>query len=310
MRSVLLAALIISLVPAASVSEPVRFEDPLVSEGVPFSIYYPDGYGRMARRVEKIIVDEVPVLAGQLGLGSIDSMELYIAPGRDEYLQLYSGTIPEWSEACSNPARMSICVNADAVLKSSRPLRIVIKHELSHLLMAQRVKGTPIPRWFMEGVAMIQSEEWSISDQWEFLMAIWEKDCPLLENLDDRFPPGNERTAYMVSYFAVRELLSVRENDLVTVTAFTRDLRNFRRGFFLTFGETPVEFSARVDVIIRDKYRNVLFLAASAPFWSAMVLLFLAAYLLKRHRSRRKLREWEEEEKDLIYENGVEPQAK
>ena len=153
---------------------------------------------------------------------------------------------------------------------------------------------------------MVQSREWTLSDQWNFLLAVWQKNCPFLEDLNYSFPSGNRKIAYMLSYFAVRELLSERRDDLITLTAFTRDLGKFRRAFFLTFGETVEDFSIRIDVIIKDKYRNVLFLAASAPFWSAMVMLFIAAYLFKRHRTRKKLREWEEREGELMAENGFE----
>ncbi|MBD3178734.1 MAG: hypothetical protein GF417_03565 [Candidatus Latescibacteria bacterium] len=304
MRAPAVAITFILLLAAVSTALP---EERVTAAGGYVTIYHRDRYREMALRVADLIDESAALMANQLGISRIDSIDLYIAPGREEYNRLYPGSIPEWSEACSHPSDMTICINADAVLKSQRPLRIVLRHELSHILLAQRVEGARCPRWFMEGVAMIQSREWSLTDQWEFLLAVWQKDCPYLDDLTGSFPPGNRRAAYMMSYFAVRELLSEREEDLMTLTAFTRDLGDFNRAFFLTFGETPQDFSARIDVLIKDKYRNILFLAASTPFWSFMVLLFLAAYLLKRRRSLGKLREWEEEEKEAFGENGIDP---
>jgi len=300
---ILIIALSLFFPSGADCSKAMTEESATAADGY-VTLNYPPRYRRMALRTAEIIDESVREMTGQFGMSGIDSIELYIAPGRDEYLDLYPGVIPEWSEACSNITDMTLCINADAVLKSARPLRIVVRHELSHLLLAQRVEGAGCPLWFQEGVAMVQSREWTLGDQWEFLLAVWQKDCPFLEDLSYSFPSGNRKTAYMLSYFAVRELLSEREDDLITLTAFTRDLGDFSRAFFLTFGETVQDFSLRIDVIIKDKYRNVLFLAASAPFWSAMVLLFIAAYFLKKRRTRRKLREWEEQEQDLIAENG------
>ncbi|MFO7914937.1 MAG: hypothetical protein R6U43_04505 [Candidatus Krumholzibacteriales bacterium] len=304
MRFLILAAAFSLFFPSGAYGSKSIPENRTTAGGGYVTLYYPSRYRRLALRTREIINESVREIAGQFGMSGIDSIDLYIAPGRDEYLELYPGVIPEWSEACGNISEMTLCINADAVLKSARPLRIVVRHELSHLLLAQRMEGAGCPLWFQEGVAMVQSREWTLGDQWQFLLAVWQKDCPFLEDLSYAFPSGNRKLAYMLSYFAVRELFSEREGDLITLTAFTRDLGDFRRAFFLTFGETVEDFSIRIDVIIKDKYRNVIFLAASAPFWSAIVLLFIAAYLFKRRRSRRKLREWEEQERDLTGENG------
>jgi len=270
-----------------------------------FTVHYRSRYARMAERIAGIVDETSGGIASELGLDSLDSFEIYVAPGRKEYMAFVGGRVPEWSEACADSRRGRICVNAEAVLKSPRPLKIVIKHELSHLFTAQRVNGTRCPRWFLEGVAMRQSGEWGFSDQWWLLLSLWRRDVPGLRDLEAGFPRwgGDAKLAYGISYIAVSELLAQRPSDLATLTAFTRDTGDFGEAFYLTFAKSQADFAEEFQVILKNKYRKKGILLAASPFWAAAGLFFLGIYILKMRRSRKKIERWEEE--DSI--SGIEP---
>jgi hypothetical protein len=140
------------------------------------------------------------------------------------------------------------------------------------------------------------------------MLAVWKKDIPDLEDLRGRFPDSGREAAvaYRLSYIAVNELFAERPEDLMTLTAFTRDLGDFNKAFLLTFGEYPMDFADEFQDILSDKYKTHFILAASAPFWTGMVILFLIAYSLKRHKARRKIKQWEEEERGVKRQRELE----
>ncbi|HMA76522.1 MAG TPA: hypothetical protein VKO43_04385 [Candidatus Krumholzibacteriaceae bacterium] len=272
--------------------------DSLASRNEPFIVFYPRKYDRMAKRIRMILDNSSERISSELGIGKIDTIRVYIAGNKEDYRALHGETAPEWSEACSDLRNMRLCIDMEAVLREQRPVRTVITHELSHLLFAQRVRGTRCPTWFLEGLAMRQSGEWGFSDHWHFMVSVWKKNLPDLEDLRGRFPKYGEDAAmaYRISYIAVKELFSERPEDLMTLTAFTRDLGDFKRAFILTFGKSPLDFAAEFHATLGDKYRKGYILAVSAPFWAGMVILFLIAYSIKRYRARAKIRRWEVEE--------------
>jgi hypothetical protein len=193
---------------------------------------------------------------------------------------------------------MIMGIDASRILLSNRPLQTVIRHELSHLFLAQRTGRAWCPTWFVEGIAMRQSREWTLLDQWRLAVDVAKDDIPRLEDLQGRFPRSADMaaTAYRISYAAVEELTGGEERDLVTFTAFLRDTGDFERAFELTYGETTPEFSGRFEAVMRSRYRTASMLLNISPYGLTLSLLFLAAYLIKRNRSRRRVQEWEREE--------------
>lgn len=301
-RLIILAVLCVASIHSADAAQPRSVDlegyPAFRSGGGPFIIRYEPRFDRMADRIDRMLTACWMELAREMGLERIDTVDVYITGDEEVYRSLHGGLIPEWGAAYCNSARREIGLNADAVLKSPRPLSIVIRHELSHMLLSDRVNGAPVPRWFAEGLAMRQADEWTFGHQWGLVTAIWAKRLPYLEDFDGPLPRGASEAhlAYGISFLAVEELLRERSEDLVTLTAYVRDLGDFDRAFTLTFGEAPGEFSTRLHTQLLDRYGTAAVLLRSAPYWGGMTLLFLFAFLIKRNRGRRKLREWESAE--------------
>jgi hypothetical protein len=265
------------------------------SAEAPFVFVYPPRLSKMADTVEDILTDSFEEIARAVGLERLDTVTVYIAGDDKTYRRLHGGLVPEWGIAYSRRSGREIGIDAGAVLRTPRPLEIVVRHELSHIVFTERIEGAPCPTWFIEGLAMLQSREWGFDDQWGLISSVWKKRLPSIEDLEGRFPRGNEDAtlAYRVSYYAVDELLRRRPEDLVTLTSFIRDLGDFDQAFLLTFGESPLEYSARLHVHIVNKYATAAVLMRSMPYWGVLSVFVILAYLLKRMRARRKLEEWE-----------------
>jgi len=268
--------------------------------GSPFVIHYPSSHSRMAETVEELLVSSGAEIASEIGLERIDTIDVFLASDEQRYREIHGGSVQEWSAAFSDIGNQVLGIHTGAVLRSPRPLKTVIRHELSHLLLAQRVGGVHCPTWFMEGLAMVQSDEWTFSDHWRLMNSVWKRELPYLEDLEGMFPrlARDASLAYGLSYLAVDELFRERGKDLITLTAFIRDLGSFEEAFILTFGESPGDFSIRFHILISRRYGTVGVVVQTAPYWLILALLFVLVYSIKRFRNRRKLQEWERMEVD------------
>ncbi len=263
-----------------------------------FIIFYPSHLEKLARETGALLEESSGEIARELGLESIAAVKVVIASDMKAYELLHGGAIPEWGIAFADVENQVLGVNADLVAREPRRFSAVVRHELSHLLLAQRVGGARMPAWFMEGLAMTQAGEWGFSDEWRFMTMAGRRDLPYLEELRGQFPRSASRAAlsYGMSYFAVRKLLGGRTGALVTLTAFIRDSGDFESGFESAFGQTAYDFAGKLYVEIDGRYKTAGTILNAAPYWAGAALVFVAVYLVKRARSRRRLERWEEEE--------------
>jgi hypothetical protein len=291
------AALPAASLPAAEERIPVGYQV-LGTEGGSFIILYPPHLARFARETETLLEKSAGEIARELGLESITPIDVIIASDMKTYELLHGGEIPEWGIAFADVEKRMLGINFDLVVREPRRYPTVVRHELSHLLLAQRVGGVRMPTWFMEGLAMMQSGEWGFSEEWRFMTMAGRRNLPYLEELDGPFPRSANRAAlfYGVSYFAVRKLLGDRPGSLVTLTAFIRDSGDFESGFESAFGQTAYDFAGKLYVELDRRYKIAGTILNATPYWTGAALLFIVVYLVKRERSRRRLERWEEEE--------------
>jgi hypothetical protein len=263
-----------------------------------FIIFYPPQFAKMARETGTLLEESSGEIASELGLESIAAIKVIIASDMKAFELLHGGEIPEWGIAFADVESQVLGINVDLVVRNPRDFSTVVRHELSHLLLAQRVGGVRMPTWFMEGLAMMQAEEWDFSDEWRFMTTAGGRDLPYLEELRGPFPRSADRASlsYGMSYFAVRQLLGDRPGSLVTLTAFIRDAGDFESGFESAFGRTVYDFAGKLYVDIDRRYKMAGTILNAAPYWTGAALIFVAVYLVKRARSRRRLERWEEEE--------------
>ncbi|MCX5753819.1 MAG: hypothetical protein NTW97_09295 [Candidatus Krumholzibacteria bacterium] len=283
--------------PAAAENVPVGYQILEAGNGS-FIVFYPPQFAKMARETGALLEESSGGIARELGLESIDGVKVIIASDIRAFERLHGGEIPEWGIAFADVENRVLGINVDLVERDPSRFSIVVRHELSHLLLAQRVGGASMPTWFVEGLAMMQAGEWTLSDEWRFMTTAGRRDLPYLEELRGPFSRSADRAAlsYGMSYFAVRKLLADRPGSLMTLTAFIRDTGDFESGFESTFGQTVYDFAGRLYVDIDRRYKTAGAILNAAPYWTGAAFLFVAVYLVKRARNRRKLERWEEEE--------------
>jgi hypothetical protein len=178
-------------------------------------------------------------------------------------------------------------------------LRQLLRHELSHLALADAVSSRHVPRWFDEGLAIQESGElW-----WARTKTLWDATLskrllPLAE-LDRGFP--NERDEVGIAYAESADLVRflMRDSDRVRFGSLVQRVRAsapFDRALEDAYGtdERKLEYEWREEVARR--FGMTPMLTGGGLLWVLMVALAFAAWVKRRRRAQAKLAQWAREE--------------
>lgn len=173
------------------------------------------------------------------------------------------------------------------------------EHEVSHILLLKAVRKRP-PRWFIEGIAIVQARQNLIEKFEAVASASANKDALPLNAIRRSFPStaGGRSLAYaksglFVSYVvnrfgedAVRELVTALSYGMTIEDAFVKV-------FGFSVEELEEEWSGGLS-----SYAWLKALTGDWVLWTGMTLLFLLAVAVKARRTRRRKRAMEKEERD------------
>lgn len=267
-------------------------------DAAPVEVHYEPGSERVAKHVAKIIARDIHELADEIGLAHIRPIRVEVAQDIRPYRRAMSG-LPVWGVAFALLGEQMIVVDVPRATNAYNSLDKIIPHELSHLLVAQRVGNARFPVWFLEGLAMWQAGEWTLVDGWQLMNSVWSKDTPRLWQIVNEYPAGETRAraAYRVSYAAFTGLF---EDDFTRLPGFLEDVSatSFEEAFVRLTGETMEVWMARFQDDLERRYHSRLFVFQTGPLFSIAAVVFLLVGLRFYLRKRRRLRELAEEEGD------------
>ena len=237
----------------------------------------------------------------ELGLSEVTPLKVYLIGDMAAFEAAQGIRLPTWGVAFAFMDNQLMLVDVRRATKTWDGLDHIIPHELSHLLVAQRSAGVLMPLWFIEGLALWQAREWSMLENWRLMEAVWGNRAPMLMQIQGNMPAAENRArdAYRVSYSAITERF---DKEIAMVPSFLDELE--RRGDFATafesyWDESEVEYSTRFAAALDRKYKSRLLLFQAGPLFSLMSVVFVFIYLRVHWRSRRKLKQMEDDERGL-----------
>jgi len=246
--------------------------------------------------------DEVlDALAAELEVEPPAGIRVDVADTVEEFRELQE--VPEgrvaidWAVGLADAAAGRILLRVDQTHLFT--LDETFRHELSHILLLSGQERREFPRWFSEGLAILQSGESLLQRLDPALHAATTGRLIPIEALARGFPPEGPalHLAYAESAFLVRWML--RQHDWPRLRELIRDTR--RLGDFdqhlarLYGGSAEGLFNAwRLELERDASWWRVL--STDWMIWAGVTLLFLVAVTVKWVRTRRRLRAWEEQE--------------
>jgi hypothetical protein len=269
----------------------------------PVTWAYHESSADIARQLEAQLPRTWRELTGELGAPVSSKMTIRIARSPKEMARLAPSAAPPpaYAVGVAYPALGLVIlsvVNPETWLPPD--LSAVLTHELSHIALHRAVAGRPLPRWFVEGLAVRQAGEQNLArvrTLWE--AAIVDEVLPL-SALSANFPsrPHEVNRAYAQSADLVEHMLR-NENDRARLPIL---LRHVAAG--MAFEEAVLE-SYHVDLAYLDlewrqalgeRFRVLPLVLTGTALWGGIAVLAAVAFVRRRREHHAKLARWAEEE--------------
>jgi hypothetical protein len=301
-RGILLPVLLATLGLGVLVPGPACAEEYLTLETEHFRIYYAPQQEKLAHTATAVAEEAWRRISDFLDSHPVRKIEILIAPDRAAFQQASGGMIPDWGIGLAAPAQARILITSPADAPANIDLEEIITHEVAHVLLGLTLPGQPLPRWFDEGHAMVHARQWRITESTRIVWALLAGTLIPLSDLTYTFPyeRASAELAYTESYTAVDFMVRSRGPD--AFREFVRDAAHhgdFEAALIEVYGWNLARFDSAWRKSLRTRYPWAVLPAALLSIPGIFTLLFLAAYLRKRWKARRKMAQWQEE--DLRY---------
>ncbi len=262
-----------------------------------FKVLYQPGMESYARDILKQAPGAKSLLEEQLHR-SFDQPVSIVISASAEFGKIQPGSPPEWASATAYPEKNLIFLKPLA-RADVEDVGQTFLHELAHLLIYQRLNGRPVPHWFDEGMAVLASGEFSF-DRFRILAQIGISGQYLrFSELDQGFPFNTNlaQLAYLESEDMVSFIMDTlgpeKYGQLLDRIAAGDDFyAALAKLSGMPFNEMEKNWLHR----LRYRYGLALALGGSGSLWFLVSVLFLAAYIVKRRKTREIKREFETEE--------------
>ncbi len=265
---------------------------------------------RYARRTADAAESSLAVISKALGTFPDSTITITLASTGDRFRQLTEGSLPDWSAAVAMSGRRIVMTPLEG---NKIEMEKILAHEIVHVVINDAVRDKYVPRWFHEGCAELYSGQWGFRNELYMSWMVVRGNLLTFQDIQDVFSRGNldAGLAYDQSMIAVRRLLAMYgEKTLPRLLSSMREGKEFRGAFRYATGYSPEEFERDYLSFLKDAYGVKMLVTLLPGTWTAMMVLFLAVYLVKRHRAKRKLAAWNAMEatagmSDRVIDDGV-----
>lgn len=312
MRATALAALLALLLAAPA----ARAQDPYEVFPVQRELVDPPArlFGEAATvgSAERVVAlwPELAAVAAELGADNPPPVDIYLLR-HERFRALTRHTLPEWGVGYCGWPGGPVVLDVEALSSGRKTLSEVLRHEMSHAWLGQRLGRMQVPRWFVEGVAQAQAGEWRFQDTVSLVAGASTGRLGGLEELSGSFPRtgGAAQHAYRMGLRAVGRLEADLAGQggwpaLVDEAARRGD---FDAAFEALLGVPRTQWQRNFHADLQLRYGWLAALASAGSLFTLMSLVFLAAAARAYWRKRRRLEEMEREERGLGVVGGDGP---
>lgn len=260
-------------------------------EGYPVTIRYLERDEKVAREVAEIAGEKLPRLTAELGLERVAPIRVLLISDMESFRREQQVRLPHWGVAFALMEQQVMLVDVRRATEEWGTLSRVIPHELSHLLLAQRLGGVSTPVWFVEGLAMWQAREWSPLESWRLMETVWGNRAPDLSQIHASLPydEGLARDAYRVAYAGFTDRF---DDSTERLPAFLDEIArsDFASAFEAFWAESESDYYVRFGHALEHRYKSSLLLFQSEPLFTLAAVLFVLVVIRTYVRNRRKLK--------------------
>lgn len=266
----------------------------LASGGI--TIQYIPADSSYAREAMSVLSSALEEITFDLQMNESETLSVVIVPNRKEFGKYIQGKLPKWTGAFAIPGYKKMVVKSPRWDRENNDFHANLIHELTHLLVHERISNKPIPRWIDEGLAIFYSREQRWKTSTALSKAIATHSLIPLSDIDYvlRFHQIKAELAYQESYSAVRYLLATYDIDAIQIILQgIRENRELDKSFVMATGSTFREFEQEWIQYIKKNYKWYWLSDLDNFIWIFILLLVILAVFIKRIRNRRTIDEWD-----------------
>jgi hypothetical protein len=191
-------------------------------------------------------------------------------------------------------------------------LEDVLRHEVSHVLIARAAGGRDVPRWFHEGLSVAVERPWDFEDRSRLAWELMAGPRLRLREIDAMFDEGQaaQSRAYSLSAAFVRDL--IREYGATAPAAILRLVRED-----VPFEQAVVTVAGRTLGGLENEFWNrqrvwtvwVPYFTSGEAFWWLVIGVSALAVWVRRRRRAETRRRWDDEERAAAERDAAERDA-
>jgi len=237
------------------------------------------------------------LVSDMLGHEPKERIRIVLAHSEREFREMTRGVLPDWSAAAALPGnRIVISPLSGRKLDLER----VIAHEIVHCFINDAAGGKFVPRWFHEGCAEVISGRWGVRGRAYMVWAVVRGRLLTFSDIQRIFSAGSADAAlaYDQSMLAVNRLMAgYGRGVLREILAGMKNGLSFDASFRRATGIGTEDFETLYLAYLKRNYGRRALVTLVPGTWTAILLLAFVAYAVKKYRTRRLLKQWEESEK-------------
>jgi len=251
----------------------------------------------------KLLMNNADLLAREvfdnIGFTPKQKVRVFVAAGPGEFRRMQPGNarVPSWAVGTAYPLH-----NTMVLLQDRRvDLFKTFLHEMHHIVLGRLFRGEHrVPRWLDEGLAMIQAREWSMARLSTMTIAVLTDSLIPMDDLADSFPVDlkDAEVAYCQSFYFISFLKG--KFGTPSFTAFLKEYgrhKNFHRAIKKTYYVSWHRMEELWMDYLKLRFSWFPILTSTGFLWFAASIVFVLGYIRKKRTARRKLQQWEREEK-------------
>ena len=254
---------------------------------------------KLKQEIEKILNSSYSKLSDFFEDSLTHPVDVFITQNDDEFDSLVGDNFPDWGIAAAVSSHNLIVLKSPSKYGYLKDIYKVTTHELAHIFLGNKVARKNIPRWLDEGFAMYMAEQWRWSLDLSIAKAVFTNSVLDLTEIDsvNAFKTSKAHLAYLESFLAVNYFIQCYGKD-----GFREFIQNLALGesidsaFVNTIGLNHQGFSEEFAQHLKKRYNWISFFSESLFLWLLLAFLIVMFYFMKKLRTRKIMKKWEEEE--------------
>ena len=269
-----------------------------------FRIHY-QSHVKSAQEVADIAENFYSQLDRLLNGMAMGKIEIWICDTEAQFQLAVHAPIHDWAIGCAFPLSRRIVIQSPRVIIERKfQLSQIVRHEIVHVVFGQRTQKVmeAIPLWFVEGIAMYLSDEWTPHHHNLLLKHIFSNSIISLSDLASEFPrsEAHAQLAYAQSLNAVAWLVELRGIDklweIITRLESGDDLNT---AYEQTIGWNLITFDSEWRASLPLRYHQAAIFANPYILWGVITTIFVLIFIYRRRRLRQRLAELNREESQI-----------